>query len=69
MNYDEDQRRAYVRGALEACNALKVDVAAIVVVCRDLGITASEMVELADEERAKQKAAPDTGGAGLMVVQ
>lgn len=49
---DIAERSAYVRGALEACAALKVSKDSVTAVCVDLRITPEELMRFAAEERS-----------------
>jgi len=40
------ERQAYVHGAMEACQALRISADSIAAVCRDLKITQEELLEL-----------------------
>jgi hypothetical protein len=51
----EDERRAYVRGAIEACQAMGVTPEVIASVCLDLRITGKEVTELGRECKADVK--------------
>ena len=55
-----DQRRFYVRGALDACARFKVAPDVITAVCRELGLTSEDMEKLMAEEREAIKAARAT---------
>ena len=51
----EDERRAYVRGAIEACQAMSITPEVIASVCLDLRITGKEVTELGRECKADAK--------------
>jgi hypothetical protein len=51
-------RRAYVRGALEACGDSRATPEVTEAVCRDLGIEPDELAVLIVEERKAMKLAP-----------
>jgi hypothetical protein len=73
----ENERRFYVRGALDACAQFKVTSDIVASVCRELGLTPEDMAKFVAEEHEAAKAAHETmkvapvdvGGVGLREIR